>query len=1589
MSRATETHRFAVEPFRAKPVAQITPSEATGIVGSRVQFSGAGSTVQGSYDNLTLFWSLSARPIDSAAALDLSENSEKAVDLEGDITGTYTVSLYVEADGVRSDTVTASVFFSPAVVPAVKRVDVDGTFMFDVLSDFWNLVNDREIFPIVWSGMTQAIASDFLRAVQIDRAKSIATVQPLFQKKWLSYSPALDLDPSSLDIVYGGSQSGSGAFTGSVTFVAGAVVISAKEVLVSGPTTVRAIGTTMTLFSGTSRGQYLINRINADASGYIVSDEVPFAGREEVASGTTLVVDASSYFEVYDSAAPFAAAKAGDYLQVLVGGNAGYYTISEVMSSTRLRLTTPMPVRASNIKYRLLKSVRASFKSPQTAFTNTVYIPQDEANLPALDTVSLVGTGYVIDNFQMRLESRHVLDSVEGARLRILSGSRAGTAIEIASLNQSLTGIVTSAKIEGTIFPEEILYSIDLKAGFEDRIIVLDGVGHEVATYEFLEGFSPVEEGGRGNLWAVTLKSATAPSGREGIRWRVCPTLRSDTIDDFEKLGVSAGDMLQVTVLRTDLEIGSTFKAQVLGAAGNKIAFELGTSAISFGADGNGNYHKGQIDATDLERMSRELAIPTVTLSESGEALYTESALDIYEIFYSSEFRDAYQNLPLDPTTSISLPSFFQIQVRPTRIIRNTRIPLDPDGTMEESVYSIPALFEYISPERVESQDGQAILVHKDDTTSALTRPPVKLSENNDFSITGTEHRGTALTTRARSPVVGIADYSLVFHGVRPGDELEILTGLSQGTYAITSVTSERELRVSPRVADGLFPVADQQSIEYVIRRRGQGRFIEFSSRFTPSSPAPETLWAPLTLIDNFKYIEDNFGVLVNITKADLDAYGTTQISYRAAVAGLMYAWASGPTLRSAEIGAHILLDLPVTEKPSEIVQIDPEYTDLYGRVITEEIDTEGFGTGIFSIFRYPRSDLYSLEKFKGLGINPLTGSVFAVGDFLPPFTPLTNAVILTDNVVSPTWWREYSAVPGEVELRKYHTWQAEIDVRAVDSRDIPLATEFLNRIRPIYTKPQIVAVLSLLDSVTVDARLTLEMDLHLMDDPAFSTESTRAFDDFNGSGQVLRRFDFGSRSTRTLFQGDDLEFEAGSDTVTSARGGFSGDVTSLPRINSAFPGEVTVFGRNLIQAGDRLVIISGPNRGMYIVAEVVSDTELRIDEDADSTPYTKPISSLGEDSAAQFQVLRDDSYIIYEGSSFAVDSTFGDDAEFFENHVLRDDNAAFRSSGVTADDRVIILSGPNRGVYVIQDLGVFDWALYATSNTGTPDLFADQETALTLATPLPDPDESAEYRIERWSLTTNPVYVGAASGTAGDAYVEIADADLMNIGREDTLYDTSSDAAYKIIAVYGDNVFLDRELEDNVTAVEIRKQVYEEFDGDTDPRLERLMGYDDIEIDIYRPLTVVDAAGPVTLSGSTLTGSFAASAGDLLVVAPSAGSLSHGVYTIAEVDGGTITIDGIFPVDEAAIVSTYTPAVGFDIDGTAVVTISDASHDIEELGVRPGDFFEFDYGTDHFLFPIIEVNSATQFTIAETTPEPASVIGRIFRKETPSQGKR
>jgi hypothetical protein len=1614
-SSATETTRFEVEAFRAKPVARVTPEESTGVIGTRILFSGAGSTVDGSYEGLTLYWELTVKPDGSTAALVVSETSDKAVELEGDVTGTYVVALYVVADGVRSDTVECAAFFSPAVVPAVRRNHVDGTFMFNVLSDFWSLVNDREVFPIVWSGISQSVASDFLRAFQVDRAKSISSVQPLFQTRWMKYSPEMTLDPSTVDVIYGGMQSGDSGFTGSVSFVGSAVVISKREVIISGPTTIRAIGSTMTLYSGTSAGSYLINRLNAARTGYILSEGKPLIGPELKTSGTNLVASASALDEVYDLSKDFVAlgVEPGDRVRILRGRNSGLHVVKQVLSSTRIELESSVTIAGSNMVYEVLKGVRASFQVPQTAFTDTVYIPKADADFSEFNTGALVGTGTVTSNFEVLLESRHVVDSVEGARIRITSGERTDRSYEIASINDSFTGVVVANAIEGTVYPEEISYSINLHLGIRDRMMVLDGVGHKIAAVEELTGLSPEDEGGRGDLWAVTLQGKTAPSGREGIKWRVCPTLRSHEIEDFEAYGVSAGDLLEFEVMRTDLEIAAKFSAQVLGAQRNEIAFDFGTEEIPLGRTDTG-FHTGTIDDEDLLEISSRLAIPTVTLSESGEATLSSHALDIYSLLHSSEFKNDHRNLPLDPTTSIRVPEYFNILVRPTRIIRNSRVAIDPEGEMEHEVFSIPALFEYIKPEQVSEADEGYVQSFTDSTTRSISRAPVQMSENNDYALTQTELTGAALSTTSGSSRVLVDDTSLIFRGVRPGDELEITTGLSQGKFAITAVISETEMRISGRVADGKLPVASQTSLEYVIRRRGQGQFIELNRSFTAADPAPASLWAPMVLLDNSKYIEDNFGVLVGMTKARLDEFGTTQLTYRSAIAGLMYSWASGPTLRSSEIGSHIVLDLPVTEKPSEIVTIEPEFSATYGRVIVEELDNEGTGTGLLNVYRYRRSDLYSLSKFKGLGTNPLTGSTFAEGDFLPPFTPLTNSVIITDRLVRPNWWREYSDVPGATELQKYHTWQAEIDVRAVDSRDIPLAADFLSKIRPIYTKPSIVAVLSLLDTVQVEVDFDLEMDMYFKDDPAFSREATAAFDDYNGSGMVLRRADFGSRSTRTLFQGDDLVMTAGSGVVTSARGGFTGTLTTLPRINEKFPDEVEVLGKDLIKEGDKLFVLTGYNRSVFEVSSVDSATQLTVVQVSGETPRAMPIGSIVADTDVKFQIFRDDGPVICSGTSTAVEDFTSVEAVTYSRVVLVDTAASFKSDGAAAGDRLIVTSGTNKGVYLIEDVGVYDTA--SGAGTGLPELFEDQETKLTLATALPSTD-TGTYRIERWALADNPILTSAASSVVGESFVTLTDALLYDIERDDRLYDTDNNDVYEIVGVVGDKVYIDRAIPgpNPIENIEIHKLVFEDSEEDSDTRLERLMGYDTVELDIYVPLTAVDASGSVFVSGNTATLSSASSAavGDLLVLDPTwtdpdsdgypnpvdgksvdpatdseTTSLSHGVYIISGVSGADVTIESSFPSAETLTGGTFTRDADFYISGTTVTTTQENP---DTIGVRPGDFFEFEYDGSLWEILILSIDAVNStFELAEDpSVSPAAFFtGRIFRRETPAKGK-
>lgn len=107
-----------------------------------------------------------------------------------DKVGVYVVGLVVN-DG-SLDSLENEALLNTASTSVVLGCTPDVSWTWRHLSDFWNLLEDREIVGTVWSGFAQACAAQLLTAWQIDYNKSLLDIQRVFQRRWLDYSTLLD-----------------------------------------------------------------------------------------------------------------------------------------------------------------------------------------------------------------------------------------------------------------------------------------------------------------------------------------------------------------------------------------------------------------------------------------------------------------------------------------------------------------------------------------------------------------------------------------------------------------------------------------------------------------------------------------------------------------------------------------------------------------------------------------------------------------------------------------------------------------------------------------------------------------------------------------------------------------------------------------------------------------------------------------------------------------------------------------------------------------------------------------------------------------------------------------------------------------------------------------------------------------------------------------------------------------------------------------------------------------------------------------------------------------------------------------------------
>jgi hypothetical protein len=95
----------------------------------------------------------------------------------------------------------------------------DLTFLWNYLTDFWNLVECTERVSVMWQGLAQVTAAEMLNLWQVDYSKSLRDIQRTFQRRWMHYDLLMTENPNlvaltTVSAVFGGVESSSIADSG-------------------------------------------------------------------------------------------------------------------------------------------------------------------------------------------------------------------------------------------------------------------------------------------------------------------------------------------------------------------------------------------------------------------------------------------------------------------------------------------------------------------------------------------------------------------------------------------------------------------------------------------------------------------------------------------------------------------------------------------------------------------------------------------------------------------------------------------------------------------------------------------------------------------------------------------------------------------------------------------------------------------------------------------------------------------------------------------------------------------------------------------------------------------------------------------------------------------------------------------------------------------------------------------------------------------------------------------------------------------------------------------------------------------------------
>jgi hypothetical protein len=464
-------------------------------------------------------------------------------------------------------------------------------------------------------------------------------------------------------------------------------------------------------------------------------------------------------------------------------------------------------------------------------------------------------------------------------------------------------------------------------------------------------------------------------------------------------------------------------------------------------------------------------------------------------------------------------------------------------------------------------------------------------------------------------------------------------------------------------------PVVLRENLDYII---DEGRISFVSSLFSLDSPSPESLWAECVMLDNTQTIEDNFGKLVRLLADDLTERQTSA-PYLSAVKGLFFAYTNGPKVANVRLGLQILLGLPFADERGKILErVDEFSTDTrgasLGRLLVEDINDAGVLQGIRRLYFYPTS--------VGLEENPSTGQLYAVGDIIERFAPISKGIEVQDYITDPLWWER--SLSG-LEILKFFTFKAIIDGDVFNSDDVIFAVEFLKTIKPAYTKIITTALLRLEDDVEIEDEVGGSIIAKFYDND-WGLEATNRLDDGNQQGVYLNHGSSKPWATRTVrLLRDVVTFQDGADVKASSVVGWDTDLVR----GRAAPYTVVVEGDLLvIHRGQPGASIFAP--GVYEIAEVIDANTIRLLRLA---PLTDPLDydTVPSLDANLFEYGTNLICCIMRRQRNPVLKAVGLNTSSV-NNIVEDPGAHFLTDLVSVGDHLIIEVGPDVGEYIIAE---------------------------------------------------------------------------------------------------------------------------------------------------------------------------------------------------------------------------------------------------------------------------------------------------------------